>query len=278
MSKGKDAPTTPYEKLLDHPLVGSVIQNSGPVLAARVSAVEEEAGTDGPIASGKRPNKAVGAKAPVTLVLTREQEYHDEVFFHVRGLAGAVERLDEISIYLGRFPNSPTFKRRGITMHRWVQYHYSNYLTGAVTVYDTALLLTNAVFMLGLSPKVCSEETVTKNRRVQRTKASAALNKLKEVTRQYREPRNLHIHRGESPVLGKLDEYENILWMHRAQERLEINTGPRVPVRVVETLYGFERRRLVRSVRDETEGVAEAARGLFDSLVPVYAAMTSRLK
>jgi hypothetical protein len=66
--------------------------------------------------------------------------------------------------------------------------------------------------------------------------------------------------------------------MHRAQERLEIDTGPRVPVRVVETLYGFERRRLVRSVRDETEGMAEAARGLFDSLVPVYEAMTSRLK
>ncbi len=111
-------------------------------------------------------------------------------------LTSTIERLEEIPFYLVRFPNSPTFKKQGITLHKWVHYHYSNYLINAVTIYDTALLLTNVVFMLGLSPKSCSEETVARNRKVQGTKVKPAIDKLKEITKNYREPRNLYVHRG----------------------------------------------------------------------------------
>src|SRR4051812_36799076 len=117
--------------------MSAVFKNAIPIFAIRNKAFEEAAEREGKLkASKKQLNKSQSTNVPVRINLTREQIYHDEVFEYTRSLTHTVERLDEISVYLKRFPNSPTFKKQGITLHRWVQYHYSTYLTSAVTVYD----------------------------------------------------------------------------------------------------------------------------------------------
>jgi hypothetical protein len=241
---------------------------------AQIGSTEFVEGSNG---SKKQSKKSQEPTPLVRLTLTYEQEYHDEVFRYMSGLTHTVERHEEIPVNLGRFPNSPTFKTQGITLHRWIHYHYSNFLINVVSIHDTSLLLTNAVFLLGLSPRNCSEENVVKNRRVKRTRVKSAIDKIKEVTKSYREPRNLYVHGGVLPNLGQLDEYESLRFIHEAQEKLEISAEPIMPIWSVDQIYKSERRKLIQTLRCETKKIVEAVSEYLDTLEPVYSAIAKNL-
>jgi hypothetical protein len=274
----KSVEQTPlYYAILNRPFVVSVFQNMQLVydsLKKNAEAVKKDESAK----ELKKSKKSQKSKPYVRPTLTLEQNYHHEVSQYMSGLIHTIERLEEIPFYLARFPNSPTFKEQGITLHKWIHYHYSNYLINVVTIYDTTLILGNAVFFLGLPPKNCSEENVAKNSRVKLTNVKLAIDKIKEVTKSYREPRNLFVHRGILPNLGELDEYESLRFIHETQEELGIKADPLVPIWIVEHIYKDERRKFIHNLREETKKLANTVGEYFDALEPIYITMTKQLE
>jgi hypothetical protein len=227
----------------------------------------------------KQPESAGGKQASSSLVLTEEQAYHNEIFEYTSNLTQAVERLEEMPYYLAQFPNTKTFQKQGITLHKWIQYHYSSFLITGVSIYDTALLLTNAVFRLGLHPRDCSERTVTKNQNVRRTPVRVTLKSLDAVTKKYREPRNLYVHRSRKPGLEFLDRLDGLRFIQESSEGLNIEAGdPEIHPVIRKELYKLERRKLIEAVRNETAAISDSVERVFDALQPIYQAYTSSFR
>ena len=267
-------------RLLAHQLVISVLKNMDSLLKSLqdefIQSVEER------ISSETKPKESEkkGRQPANHLILTEEQEYHNGVFGHTSNLIQAVERLEEVPFYLARFPNYKTFQKRGITLYKWIQYHYSNYLISGVSIYDTTLLLTNAVFMLGLHPRDCNDRTVTKNQNVRKTLVKAAIEDLDKVTQGFREPRNLYVHRNIMPHLEVLDRLERFRFTQEGLESLGIAESVSEPIIhpiVRKELYKLERRELIKTIRAETVAIADSIRSVFDTLYPVYLAYTESL-
>jgi hypothetical protein len=259
-------------RLSAHALAVSVLENVSTLLEPML---EEELGKDTYRKRQSKPNldeppKQEPIKKPE---FTGEQEYHWEVFQCVSNITHAMQRLDEIPIYLGRFPNSATFKKREITLYTWTHYHYTNYLVTIVGLYDNILLLTNAIFTLGLDPKNCNDGTVTRNRKVQRTEAKSAIDGLNGIIKIYREPRNLFVHRGQHPTLEWFDMFEHARQMQSyGLERKRIRSQD------FEWLYKRARHNIAKDLRSETVKVADAIVKVFDALYPIYLESTARFK
>jgi len=271
---------SPYYRLIAHPFVISVMRNTDsalkPLQKEFVKSLQEETKAKTPTKRSKK-----GESPSNNLTLTREQAYHNQVFEYTGNLTHAVERLEEIPFFLARFPNTKTFQKQGITLHKWIQYHYSNFLIAGVSVYDTTLLLTNSVFMLGLRPQACSDRTVTDNQNVRLTPVRDTIKKLDRVTKSYREPRNLYVHRNRLPTLDFLDRLESYRFIEEGFEDLGLAESPDDqiihPV-IRDELYKLERRKLIKTVRSETDIIADSIKEVFGELNPIYSAYSTSFR
>lgn len=146
-SKNKEASQPKFYRLLEHPFVFSVLEKnkivSEPLTEQAIQAYK----------FGQKPKYS----------LTLKVAYHLNVGHYLRTLIGTVERIEQVPIFLKRFPNSKFFAENNITLHKWVNYHYTNFLIMSVSLYDISLLLTNEVFALGIEPRKCDEKRVAKH-------------------------------------------------------------------------------------------------------------------
>ena len=189
--------------------------------------------------------------------------YHWCVFQYSANLIGAIDKLNDIQTYIGRFPSPRTYERKGITQDTWIKYHYGNYVSTMVTIYDTSLLLVNEVFLLGLDPRDCKERTVAKNSKVINTAAGNALAGLNKVTQQYRYPRNIQQHRGEQPEIGILQVHEALSNLQRAGEHF-------MDKNKLDELYVLARSAITADLEIRTQQVVNVLSQLFDSLIAQY--------
>ncbi len=150
------------------------------------------------------------------------------------------------------------------------------------SISDLALLLTNAVFNLGLKPKSCNEETVVKNKNTQLAiGVKSSLENLRKFVKDYVEPRNLYIHRNQPPNLGKLDDLEGILFIERAKEKLsvsfeeserEISEELKMLMNpyITKLIYNSERKKIVKELKGKTDEVASLIIDFWDELHKIY--------
>jgi hypothetical protein len=117
---------------------------------------------------------------------------------------------------------------------------------------------------------------VTHNRNVQSTKVRQSLETLNKATKEYREPRNLYLHRGRLPELEALDRYESFRFLQRSGAEFGKESEPFL--NAVDRIYEFERRNLIKIVQTETARIASELRQLFDALYPIYSSTWKRLK
>jgi hypothetical protein len=189
--------------------------------------------------------------------------YHVDVFQYLANLLTADDRLSYIEVFINKFPRPRTYERKGITEDRWIKYHYSNYYATMVTIFDTALLLVNEVFILGLDPKECNERTILKNSNIEFTKVGKALLELKNVTEKYRHPRNLAFHRGQDIDLGFLQVPSALSLLQRAGT-------PMIEINKLIKLYKLTRRVIVNDLHHQTQTVTTCLTQLFDALFEHY--------
>lgn len=189
--------------------------------------------------------------------------YEYEVFILAITLVEALERLEEVCEFLQEFPCPETYEKRRITQDKWIEYHYANYISNVVGLYDLALILTNSVFGLGIPDRECKDSTILRNRWVTGTPVKVALDALNARVRSYREPRNLHLHRGQLPVLGQIDELKVFSFLQRAGKPLE-------DPKLINSAYASVVKGIVTELRQEIGHIQSEILSLFDTLLKIY--------
>lgn len=189
--------------------------------------------------------------------------YEYEIFTLTITLVEALERLGEVCEFLQEFPCPETYEKRGITRDKWIEYHYANYVSNVVSLYDIALILTNSVFRLGIPARECRNSTILHNRWVTETPVEVALNALNTRVRSYREPRNLHLHRGQLPVLGQIDALKTFSFLQRAGK-------PQADPKLINSAYASVAQGIVYELRQEIGNIQSEILSLFDALLEIY--------
>jgi hypothetical protein len=200
--------------------------------------------------------------------------YHHGVFTPMNNLIDAIGRLDMIPIFLKCFPRTATFDKNHITVHRWVQYHYSNYVVTMTSIYDTALLMVNAILGLGLDPRDCTAKKVAEHRHIQKFGVKKALDELATVVQPYREPRHFFVHRNIMPRLGRLDDLERMRRWDELEKALNLESEPFLHPRLAKLFYKYQRRQLTREVVKESTRMADSVYALCDALHYLYVGLS----
>jgi hypothetical protein len=263
--KKKDVFRPKVHRLLEHSFVFSVLgkkQKVSEVLSKQAKEAYE---------LGQEPKYS----------FTPEMAYHHNVNHYLTNLLGTVERIAQVPIFLKRFPNSKFFAENNITLHKWVNYHYTNFLIMSVSLYDISLLLTNEIFVLGIEPRKCNEKTVAKHEFVKKTSVKISLDNLAQAIDEYRTPRHQFVHRGYVPSMGFMDRLDSFDFLQKAEKELGIklpdnNDGIGLlsnPI-IVRDLYKIERGKLIKEIEQKTDFLVEVLFELFNSQQTIYDAIS----
>lgn len=215
---------------------------------------------------------------------TNKMAYHHNVNHYLSRLIGTIERIEQVPIFIRRFPNSKFFVENNIGFYKWVNYHYSNYLIMSVSLYDISLLLTNEVFMLGIEPRRCNEERVANNKLVKETEVKNSLDKIKKAIKEYKDERNLYAHRGETPKLGFMDMLESYEFIQKTEDNLGIKNqkdylqNPLLSPFVRRDMFRSERKELLSQMGQKIDIFIDLVFELFSSEKRMYDFVTKQLK
>lgn len=130
------------------------------------------------------------------------EDYVHKIAFRGTRIEETLEQLKHILIYLGHFPETPRYKKSGITRTKYAQYHLENFLARYYSIFDKCLLLINDIFFLGIDPRYCNFKEVKKklkkigdnSKYIKNIKRN--LGNIYEIIKPFKVPRDRNIHRG----------------------------------------------------------------------------------
>jgi len=132
-----------------------------------------------------------------------------------------------------------------------------------VSLFDIALLLTNAVFRLGYSERNSTEKCVMKNSSVKHTAVKQSLDGLKKLITPHEDKRHLYVHR------GKIQNPKELDWLklvHLLQETHPDGT----PDVTFDLAYGEHAQKLCETIQEESDTLHDRLSHFFDTLSPIY--------
>ena len=206
--------------------------------------------------------------------------YHREVFERTTDLTKIIDALIESENFMEAVPSPRFFRKFGISQNRWIEYHYTAWLIRFVSASDTALVLTNSVFDIGLRERDCNLSVITNQKYVQGCPVKAALKELEAVVSPFRTDRNLPAHKGRWPDPSRVSgstNYKALAWIASTYTidimvKSKQNRSARsfVTSRFLQTAIQREITHLLLSLRMPREELSAAIIKLLDSLLPVY--------
>nr|NIQ06924.1 hypothetical protein [Candidatus Korarchaeota archaeon] len=149
---------------------------------------------------------------------------------------------------------------------------YSYYIVRFVSFVDLALILTNKVLRLGLREKDCKAEIIKNNEWIKNTNIKTALEKLEDVVKPFREPRNFHVHRGRVPPIYQIFDSElydslTVISLAKASKPDFLDKSD---IEILDLAYEMEMKQVVSKLQDNHEKLVEAIIVLFSELFEKY--------
>ena len=183
--------------LTSHPLINDLSKNMQSALEKSFEAAKKPGGTE------------KFMKRKLQIETTKYEEYNTNVFKCCLNIVKTIDRIWAISVFISAFPTPNRYAKFGIKKVDWINYHNANFAIAKVSLNDMVLLLLNQVFELGLKPQNCKTETVIENKWIKNLpKVTTAFKALEKATQDSRNPKNLYIHRGITPILEEIDLLE----------------------------------------------------------------------
>ena len=203
------------------------------------------------------------------VILENSEYYHVTVFQKSAALISEIERLENSLIYIGKFPSPRTYEKKGIHQFSWLEYHYSYFVVTYHSLFDTALILTNAVFQLGIRDKDCKPFIIKSNEWVKNTPVKTALNALEKNISNYGTIRHLFVHRGELPDVKDTTE-SDMLDVLKVYSTTHQHSEPIVPPYVLDLAFKHESKKIVVKLESDVIQAQKSVSRLFDTLLPIY--------
>jgi hypothetical protein len=240
------------KKLGSHPLIHLLMNDIKPLTEKAAELLTAVVKKKGRFQKIRKPSR-----------LNWPDSYYHSVFYHGMNLINAIDRLNEIKVFLSSFPTKKRYEKQGVSQDKWIRYHYANFVVTVFSLYDISLILTSFVFRLGIPESKCKTDVIVKNAWISGTKVETTLVELDKIVRPFREPRHLHVHRGQIPELEQLDELGLISFA-------QLRSKPIVPARTLRIAYSLAIRDILNNMDPEIEKLTYAIWNLFDALFPTY--------
>lgn len=204
--------------------------------------------------------------------LQEHEQYDVSVFYRLGAITNALRTLKNTLRFMTSFPRPRTYEKAGISQDVWIDYHFSYYIITFVSFADMVLILTNTVFQLGLREKDCKPDIIKNNSWIKDTKVRKALDKIDEIVKPYREPRNIHVHRGEIPRIYEFCNSE-------LYDTLKIISSTRTLIRdflsksdnkILGFAFKIEIKKIITKLENDYIRLLSAIAYLFDELYKKY--------
>jgi hypothetical protein len=246
-----------YEKLSAHLFMGKNFEYIKPVLDKLTPDMVKRV-----LETGVIKNKN-------SVFIDKLEYYHVTVFQKAAALISEIERLENSIIHIQKFPNPRVYEKKGIHHFSWLEYHYSYFIVTYHSLFDTALILTNAVFQLGIPERDCKSSLIKNNEWVKNTPVKAALTSLEKIVANYGMTRNLFVHRGELPDIKAITE-SDMLDLLKVYSTVNQHSEPIVPPDLLDNMFKYESKKIAVKLEGDIVKAQEGVSRLFDTLLPVY--------
>jgi hypothetical protein len=239
--------------LVDHSFLAKVSEDIRPFLQAGLVVARALHGKVAPEKIGE-----LGQPQPY--------DYALQVWTRLTAMLGSLHRMHVAAAMVRHCPPSSQKLGRLVTFRDWREYHSFVFYGSAVGVLDTALILTNAVYELGIPDRRCDREVVIGNTLLAHSPGRSALVRLDKLVASFRQKRNPFVHRGEAPDVsaGFGKEHEAII--------LACESG--LPLQGCEWLAAESRKTISKTLATnwttEAGSLHPASLALCDALLPVY--------
>lgn len=196
-------------------------------------------------------------------------KYIANVFMYFNQLTSLIDNLNQVEVFLKRFPSKKYYESNGITELNYVQYHFEVFLHKIHTVLELKKLLLNAVYELGIPEKDCSWDKMKNIDLIKKSKAYPILNSYFSYFKSLIEARHFNTHRAVFIDSDK-DNLSSDLFIYNSMKLLNLQLGdefkgmiPQVILNRRIKIYRNERLKFVQQMRLKVE---EYVRNFFNSI------------
>ena len=203
------------------------------------------------------------------LSLDKLDLYNLAVFDKAAAIIGEIERLENASVFIQNFRNPRAFEKLGIHHVSWLEYHYSYFIVTYHSLFDISLILTNAVFQLGIPEKDCKASIINDNEWVKRTPVKTALDGIRKIVSNYGQTRNLFVHRGILPDIRSITD-SDMIDIINLYCTINQHSAPIMPLEMIDKVFSFECKKISIRLEGDIVIAQEAVYRLYDSLLPIY--------
>lgn len=200
------------------------------------------------------------------------EQYSVSVFKWSMRIRDCFETLEHARVYLEYFRRNKRYEEAGIGRSHHINYHYFNYAITVVKIMDVALILTNKTFRLGNPEKLCRVESISENLWVKSAGVNKLLKELDSIVNQWREPRHLFVHRGETIDRKSMYLLEAHDFLMREGAPIENMSS------FTRHLYKSEILRISKEFEKTEEPLFNSASKLLSGLLPIYRFWRKTLK
>jgi len=201
--------------------------------------------------------------------LTEIQGYSLKIFDPMIRIVDFVQQLADIKKFIARFPTPHQYRKEGISWYKWLEYHYSHYEITIASLGDIALVLINAVFLLGNPEKLCTIDTITRNEHIINTPVLEIYKKIEKIIKPYRKRKNYYIHRGEPPALHYIFKSPFLIHL-KLCSFLDSQGTEVVDKKIIDLWYRDEGRKICEELESRISEIKDSVWILFDRLFEVY--------
>ncbi len=210
-----------------------------------------------------------GRVAPEEIGKLGRPQPFDYTWYVWTKLTAMLESLHRMYIAAAMVRHSPPARSRLgrlVTFRDWREYQSYVFYGSAVGILDTALILTSAVYELGVPERRCERDVVVGNSWLAHSAARRTLIQLEKRVAGFRKKRNPLFHRGEAPNVSA--------GFSKEAEVLILATESGTGLKGYESLAATTRAAIGKTLADEWTGLADALSpatiALCDALLPVY--------
>jgi hypothetical protein len=214
--------------------------------------------------TGKPPRKR-------TTTLGFSEIYHLLVFQKATAIIDCMERLENSLIFIEELPKPRTYEKKGIHHFSWLDYHYSYFVVIFVSLYDTALILTNIIFRLGIPEHECKPNIIQENEWVKLTSVRKTLINLGRITSKFKGTRNFFVHRGEIPDISNVTGSEMLEFL-KVYNNVRHEMRPIYSDEQFDQLIKAESKKIIIELGNDLVNAQKELSVLFNNLLPIYKA------
>jgi len=204
--------------------------------------------------------------------------YRYEVFQKLSGLFSVLDRIVHAHSFLQVFPMPRTYEKRcEITQDIWINYHFLYYIFSVVSLFDCILILTNAVFRIGLRDRDCKRNAIIKNYWVRRIEFDLTLKKFEPISDKYKGIRNMQLHRGKGKNVADIAKSDTLALLNRASF-LQLHGDKIFPQNIIDLRYKGEVNDIIKLIDTEVKEINDLINKIFSNLHIQYIKQRKPLK